>query len=723
MNCPLENRRLFSIIAHVDHGKTTTTDYLLRRAGLISFDLAGQVLLTDFDLEEQERGITIFTTVALLSYEFNDNTYLLEINDTPGHISFTGEVSRALRGSDGAIILVDALEGVMTQTETNLRIAVGEELCKPLLFINKVDRLISELRLGPKELSNRVDSIIEKVNDLIEKNVLKDFQKDWRVSFPKNTVAIGSAKDGWGFTSEILKEKEFDPNLLFEKYYSEDVEWLRKNLPLDEALLRMILKSLPDPKVAQKYRIPKIWSGNIESQEGKSLVNTDPEGPLIGLVTKVFIDPKTNRPISIGRIFSGTLKGSDSIFLINQNLEIRVKRLGVMEFDRILDCPKIPAGNFFAIFGEIFPIGDTFVEPGSGKITPFENIHYVSEPVVSITIEPKKTMDLDRLQGLLNIWTIADPSAKYSLDEETGEFILSGIDPLQLEILTKRINEQAPILISPPIVMYREKPTKEGLEFYCKSFNEKNRIRLLVEPLNKETIALLRGGKVSRDQKARQRAKILSKKAGWPKHEAENIWDIFNLNILVCTLPDIKNGERIKNMIISSFRDWVKAGTLAKESVWGLKAKIRDLSVGKDPASSNVIEIGSMIHSALHLSFLSAEPKIIEPVLKIDVKTPIGMEGEIIKILNKHRGQIIRLESEEDSQKITGTIPSSETVEIADEFRSSTQGRAFWGYEFLGYEPLDDNLQGKIILELRERKGMIVRHPTPDLWENFIIKS
>ena len=149
---PMELRRVFSIAAHIDHGKTTTSDYLLRRAGLMSDHDAGSKLMTDSDEEEQERGITIFTSVVLLSYEFKGQTYLFEINDTPGHISFTGEVSRALRGSDGAIILVDALEGVMTQTETNIRLAVGEEMCKPVLFINKVDRLISELKLPPKKV-------------------------------------------------------------------------------------------------------------------------------------------------------------------------------------------------------------------------------------------------------------------------------------------------------------------------------------------------------------------------------------------------------------------------------------------------------------------------------------------------------------------------------------------------------------------------------------------
>ena len=185
-------KRIFSIVAHIDHGKTTASDYLLRRAGLMREEDAGQLQMTDSDDEEQERGITIFTSVVLLS--FNDprvpddtEPYIFQINDTPGHISFTGEVSRALRGSDGAIILVDALEGVMTQTETNIRLAVGKELCKPVLFINKVDRLISELRLSPKDTYAKIDEITKQINELIKKvRPEGDEFNDWGVDFAKN---------------------------------------------------------------------------------------------------------------------------------------------------------------------------------------------------------------------------------------------------------------------------------------------------------------------------------------------------------------------------------------------------------------------------------------------------------------------------------------------------------------------------------------------------------
>ena len=448
-------KRIFSIVAHIDHGKTTASDYLLRRAGLMREEDAGQLQMTDSDDEEQERGITIFTSVVLLS--FNDprvpddkEPYIFQINDTPGHISFTGEVSRALRGSDGAIILVDALEGVMTQTETNIRLAVGKELCKPVLFINKVDRLISELKLSPKDTYAKIDDITKQVNELIKKvrPEGEDFS-EWGVDFAKNSVAVGSAKHGWGFTYEILKDKGLTPLTVFEKYSEGDINWLRENLPLDEPMLRMVVDHLPDPVSAAKYRLPHIWGGDLDSELGKALQKSDPKGPLYGMITKIFLDPKRNyQPTLIGRVFSGTFDQSDTVYLITGHEKQRVKRLGVMEITDILDIPQVPAGNLFALYGFMCPSGETFMSAENipkekediDRLPSFEKISYACEAVVSRSIKPHDPQDLAKLGDVVQRWIQADPTAEFRRNVESGEYILSGIDPLQIEILVKRIN-------------------------------------------------------------------------------------------------------------------------------------------------------------------------------------------------------------------------------------------------------------------------------------------
>ncbi|MHA1237641.1 MAG: GTP-binding protein [Candidatus Odinarchaeia archaeon] len=724
VNSPYENRRIFSIVAHIDHGKTTMTDYLLKRAGLMSDEAAGMTLMTDSDEEEQQRGITIFTSVVLLGYTYKDREYLFQINDTPGHISFTGEVSRALRGSDGALILVDALEGVMTQTETNIKLAVGEEYCKPILFINKVDRLISELRLPPKKVAERIDQIINKVNSIIKKVAPPQFKDKWLVRFNDNSVGFGSAKHGWGVTKNIIEEKKIPPLIFFEKYQQgeEGAQWLRKNLPLDEAILRMVIQHLPDPRTAQQYRIPKIWSGDPESEVGKKILNCDPNGPLLGMITKIFIDPKSKRPTLIGRVFSGTLKAGDTIYLVNQKTTARVKRLGVMEITDILDCPEIPAGNLFAVFGFICPSGETFTEPGS-NIPGFEEITYVAEPVVSRSIKPIDPQDLAKLGEVVKKWIMADPTAEFKFNQESGEYVLSGIDPLQIEILTKRINEQVPIKVSPPIIVYREKAEKRGLEYHTKSPNGHNRIKLYVEPLDDATVELIKKKVIDVDQDPKERAAILRERANWDAKMARNIWDIYGTNIFINNTTGVQRLDRIKAYVIATFRDFVNNGTLAREPVMSLKVVMTDATVHVDPAHTTFHEIAGMTSSALNLSFLSASPQLYEPVLRVDIKTPTGTEGEIMKIISKHRGQVFGMDSEDDSTRIRGEIPTSETLGIADEFRSATQGRAFFGYEFAGFKPLPEALQEQVILEIRKRKNMPPELPTPKSWERFIYRT
>lgn len=722
-NHPMNLRRVFSIAAHIDHGKTTTSDYLLRRAGLMSDHDAGSKLMTDSDEEEQERGITIFTSVVLLSYEHKDDTYLFEINDTPGHISFTGEVSRALRGSDGAIILVDALEGVMTQTETNIRLAVGEEMCKPVLFINKVDRLISELKLPPNKVFERIDTIITQVNALIKKIAPKNFAKDWQVNFQKNSVAIGSAKDGWAFTWDILQESGHKtPNIVFEKYTAGDKQWLRDNLHLEDALLRMVIQHLPNPEEAQQYKIPKIWSGDINSKEGQALINCDRNGPLIGMITKVFIDPKSKRPTLIGRVFSGTIKAGQDIELINSKKKVPVKRLGVMEITDILDVDEIPAGNLFAVFGFIAPSGESFRTIDTD--TPgFEEISYAAEPVVSRAIEAIDPQDIAKLGDVVSKWIMADPTATFRHDKESNKYILAGIDPLQIEILTKRINEQVKIRVFEPIIVYRERISKNGIEIHTKSPNAHNRLKLFIEPLDDKAIALLKSNEININQDEKVRAGILRDKAGWDAKFARKIWDIEGLNMLIDASSGVQRMDRIKQYVIQIFKEFTFSSTVAKEPTLGLKVVITDATIHTDPAHTGFSEILGMTTAALNISFLTAEPHLYEPILRVDIKSPKDYMGNIMTIINQNRGRIEDTLDEGDNVRIKGILPTVQTLgDFAENIRSSTSGRAFWGYEFTGFEIVPTSLEAEVIHEIRKRKELPEEIPTPENWARFIYK-
>lgn len=727
-NHPNEYRRVFSIAAHIDHGKTTTTDFLLRKAGLMSDADAGLKVMMDSDEEEQERGITIFTSVVLLSYDYETededtkHTYLFEINDTPGHISFTGEVSRALRGSDGVILLVDALEGVMTQTETNIRLSIGE-MCKPVLFINKVDRLISELRLPAKDVFAKIDTIVAEVNRLIESNAPKELAKNWRVNFLDDSVSVGSAKDGWAFNMSTLKRLNIKPQNIFEKYEEGNKEWLRKNLPLEDPLLEMVIKHLPNPEEGQKTKIPKIWPGNLETAQGQSLLNADPNGPLLGMITKIFIDPKSKRPTLIGRVFSGTLKASDTIFLVGRQEKTRIKRLGVMEITDILDVPEVPAGNLFAIYGFICPAGETFIHADDvGDVIPFEEISYVAEPVVSRTIKPKNPQDIAKLGEVVNKWIMADPTAAFRHDEESKTYVLSGIDPLQIEILVTRIREQVGIEISDPIIVYREVPSKRGHTFHTKSPNGHNRLMIYVEPLNEESKKLFKSGRVNMLQDRKERGTLLRDEAGWDSKEARKIWGIQETNVLVDASSGVQRLENIQEYIIQVWREFCNGSTLAKEPVMGSKFVITDATVHVDPAHTGFSEVFQMTLAGLHTTFLTSEPQLMEPILTIDIKVPNDFVGNMSKVLTQHRGMILDMIPQGENTRIRGKIPTAETIDLADEIRSNSSGKAFFGYEFSGFEPVPTNLKEEIIASIRERKELPPEIPDITNWERFIYK-
>jgi elongation factor 2 len=198
-----------SIIAHVDHGKTTLSDSLLAAAGIISTQTAGQKLFLDsWDLE-QKRQMTVFASNVSLAHTFQGKDFLINLIDTPGHIDFSGAVTRSLRAVDGALVVVDAVEGPMTQTETVLMQALRERV-KPILFINKVDRLIKEIKLTPEEVQRKFAKIIVRINTLIEKYAPEEHKKDWQVKVEDGRVAFGSALHKWGLNLPHMKAKGAD---------------------------------------------------------------------------------------------------------------------------------------------------------------------------------------------------------------------------------------------------------------------------------------------------------------------------------------------------------------------------------------------------------------------------------------------------------------------------------------------------------------------------------
>jgi len=278
--------RNIGIVAHIDHGKTTLSDNLLAGAGMISAELAGDQLYLDFDEQEQARGITIDAANVSMVHKYQDDEYLINLIDTPGHVDFGGDVTRAMRAVDGAVVVVCAVEGIMPQTETVLRQALKENV-RPVLFINKVDRLINELKLDPEELQQRFIKVIANANKLIKNMAPEELKKKWQVRVEDGSVAFGSAYHNWAININLMQETGINFKDILEYCNNEKQKELAQKAPLSDVLLGMVVEHLPSPDIAQRYRVPNIWSGDIESEEGQGMINTDPDGPLAVMVTDV----------------------------------------------------------------------------------------------------------------------------------------------------------------------------------------------------------------------------------------------------------------------------------------------------------------------------------------------------------------------------------------------------------------------------------------------------
>src|SRR3989337_117808 len=330
MNDPTHIRNT-SIIAHVDHGKTTLSDSLLAAAGIISTQTAGKKLFLDsWDLE-QKRQMTVFASNVSLTHTFNGKDYLINLIDTPGHIDFSGVVTRSLRAVDGALVVVDAVEGPMTQTETVLMQALRERV-KPLLYINKVDRLIKEIRLTSQEIQNKFAKILARANGLIEKCAPPEHKKDWQVKVEDDRVAFGSALHKWGLNLTHMKAKGVTFNDIIDAYTGEPeevgkkVDALSKKAPLQDPILDMFCEHLPNPLQAQPFRQRQIWPGDPNSELGKSMAKVDPNGPLLMCVSTIEVDPHSG-VVAIGRVFSGTIEKGKLTHLVTGRMDGTIQQV------------------------------------------------------------------------------------------------------------------------------------------------------------------------------------------------------------------------------------------------------------------------------------------------------------------------------------------------------------------------------------------------------------
>ncbi|MEM2840073.1 MAG: elongation factor EF-2 [Candidatus Bathyarchaeia archaeon] len=680
------------------------SDSLLASSGLLSPSVAGTALALDYMEEEQKRQMTIKAANVSLLHDRDGIPYVINLIDTPGHVDFSGRVTRSLRAIDGAIVVVDAVEEVMVQTETVTRQAL-EERVRPVLYINKIDRLIKELRLSSEQIEDRIARIIKDFNGLIDLYGEPDFRDRWKVSFATNTVAMGSAKDRWGFTYEIAKRKGVKFADVVSAYEKNDVEGLRDKVPLHEAVLNMAVEAIPPPHVAQKYRIQKIWRGDINSEVGQAMMNCDDAGPAIMAVTNIVVDPQAG-VAATGRLFSGTLHEGDTVYLVGARTEARIQQVCIYMGPYREVVGELNAGNIPALLGlEAARAGETI--SSIKDVAPFEAVRYVTEPVVTLAVEPKYSRDLPKLVDILRRLSIEDPNLVTTINEETGEYLIAGMGTLHLEIATTLIQKTGlEIVTSKPIVIYRESIRRPAGPFEGKSPNKHNRIFIQIEPLGEEIIDMIKSGELGEYMDRAAMAKMLRDK-GWPPEEAKGVWSVDeSCNILVEVTKGAQFLQDVKDMVVSGYRWGIKEGPLAYEQIRGVKVKITDIQLHEDPVHRGPAQIMPMTRRALFAAFLSADPTLLEPIQRITAKVSPDLLGAVTSVISQKRGRVISVDQKGHLVYIVGEIPTSETFDLSEALRSATAGRAFWGLEFARWSPVPASMISQIIQDIRKRKGL-----------------
>jgi elongation factor 2 len=707
--------RNFGVIAHVDHGKTTMSDSLLAASGIISPSVAGQALALDSMKLEQNRQMTIRGANVTLFYESEGKEYVINMIDTPGHIDFTGRVTRALRAIDGVVVVSDSVEGIMTQTETVTRQAL-EERVRPVLYINKIDRLVKELRLDATAMQKWLSNIIAEFNKLIDIYAESELREKWKVSIQGNSVAFGSAKDRWGFNFQIAQKRGVSFKDVYEAYTSNDpnvIRSLAEKAPLHEAVLGMVVQHHPPPHVAQKYRIPKIWQGDLESEVGRSILTCNERGPAVMMVTTINVDPQAGR-IATGRLFSGTIKDGDEVYLIDAKRSGKVQSVNIYMGNTREVVSMLPSGNIPALLGLDYAVaGETIAT--IKNIPPFESIKYVSEPVVTIAVEPKHPKDLPKLVEALRRLTVEDPNLIVKINEETGETLMAGMGVLHLEIATSLLQEAGlEITTTQPLINYRETIRSKAGPIMSKSPNKHNKIFMRVEPLGEDVIETIRTGQIKEDMDKRVMAKVLREK-GWNADEARSVAAIDpGGNMLVDETKGVQFLQESMDSIRSGFDDVVHLGPIAHESLRGVKFVLHHFVPHEDPAHRGLAQLMPASRRSMLGSILIAEPVLLEPVLGIEIKCPQEQIGTVAGILSGKRGKLLNVDQKGIISIIQGEVPASETFDLSEVMRGGTAGKAMWSTYFKAWQVVPQSILRSLIAETRKRKGLNLEPPNPD---------
>ena len=688
----LRETRNIGIMAHIDAGKTTTTERILYYTG--KTHKIGEVhdgaATMDWMVQEQERGVTIQSAATTCYWKKDGQSYRLQIIDTPGHVDFTAEVERSLRVLDGAVAVFDAVAGVQPQSETVWRQAERYNVPR-IAFINKYDRVGADFdhaiqtmrdRLGANavavELPMGAEDDFWGVIDLTNMTAW-DFKADEKgMTYPEPLDAIPDefAEEAELRRAELLEAAaDFDDDLMEKVLMDEEVSQdelkaaLRKGTIACEInpvlvgsayknkgvqeLLDAVVDYLPSP-----LDIPSIVGTNPDTGEEEER-HTDPKGPFAALAFKIVTDPYVGK-LTYLRVYSGSLSSGSYVTNATRDKKERIGRMLRMHANQRTDIEECSAGDIVAVVGlKNTTTGDTLCDEKNPIV--LEAMQF-ADPVIDIAVEPKTKAEQEKMAIALQKLAEEDPTFRVSTNAETGQTIIAGMGELHLEIIIDRLLREFKVEanVGKPQVAYRERPGHEVLEAEGKFVRQS-------------------GG---RGQYGHAIINMYPQEPG-KGYEFEN--KIVGGVVPKEYIPAVDKG----------IQEALNSGVLAGYPVEDVRVELIDGSYHEVDSSEAAFKVaGSM---AIKDALRKSDPVILEPVMAVEVETPNDYTGFVLGDLPSRRGMITGQEQRGNAVTISAKVPLGEMFGYATDLRSGTQGRATYTMQFDSYEPVPKNISEEII--------------------------
>jgi elongation factor G len=692
MSRDLKYTRNIGIAAHIDAGKTTTTERILYYSGVNH--KIGEVheggATMDWMEQEQERGITITSAATTVSWNYRGTKYHINIIDTPGHVDFTVEVNRSLRVLDGLVFLFSAVDGVEPQSETNWRLANNYNVPR-IGFVNKMDRQGADFlnvckqvkeMLGshalPLQINIGEEDNFKGVVDLINWRGIVWNDADQGMTFKEVEIPADIIDDARKLRSELLEAvAEFDESLM-EKFF-EDENSLTEREILDalrqatisgkvvpmmcgssfknkgvQAMLDMVMEILPSP-----LDIEAITGINPKTDEPITRQPSYDE-PFAGLAFKIATDPFVGR-LCFTRAYSGKLPAGSYVLNTRTNNKERISRIFQMHANKQNQIDELGAGDIGALVGfKDIRTGDTLCAENAPIV--LESMNF-PEPVIGIAIEPKTQADQDKLGIGLNKLAEEDPTFRVNTDEETGQTIISGMGELHLEIIVDRLKREFKVEVNQgaPQVSYRENITAtiDHREVYKKQSGGRGKFADIVVKISPQ------------DNEEKKGLEFVNSVKGG--------------NIPREFIPSVEKG----------FKESMKNGVLAGFQIEAMKVELLDGSFHAVDSDSLSFELCAKM--AYRAALKNARPILLEPIMKMEVVTPEENMGDIVGDLNRRRGVIRGMDDRAGSKVVKADVPLSEMFGYVTQLRTLSSGRASSSMEFSHYAEAPKNVADDVV--------------------------